>query len=362
MPPTPLTVLVLAVGGNVSQGILKAIARAGRNYRVLGADISAPQMGLYTVDHALVSPWANQAAFLPWLLAVCKREAVHGVLSGCEPVLMALAEHRERIQEETGAICIVSDLQTMETGDDKLKTSAWLADQGFRHPLFASASSPEDVQLLVQQAGFPLIAKPRRGGGAHGHYRVEGRADLAYVCGKPDYLLQANIGTPDEEYTVGCFADRDGRLANSCCMRRDLLAGTTYRATLGDFPEVRAEAERIVSMLKPRGPCNVQMRLTDDGPSCFEINPRISGATPIRAHFGYNEVAAAIDHFVLGMPVDLPRIASGVALRYWNELYVDPGAVNALASKGELADPAQYAELETWGLSPRQIQDGKEGR
>ena len=169
METRPLTVLVLAVGGNVSQGILKALAHSKNGYRVLGADISALQVGLYTVDRAFVSPWASAPDFVPWLVDLCRRESVDAILSGCEPVLTIMSRHREAIEQESGAVCLVSDFETMEVGDDKLKTCEWLATQGLPHPAFARADAPQDVTMLVASSGFPLIAKPRRGGGSrHG--------------------------------------------------------------------------------------------------------------------------------------------------------------------------------------------------
>lgn len=350
--PAP-TVLVLAVGGNVSQGILKALARAKYTCRVIGADISPEQMGLFTVDRAYVSPWAHEPGFLPWLEETCRRESVDVILSGAEPVLMELARHRGEITQQTGALCLVSDFDVMETGDDKWQTCEWLSENGFNCALYALADDAEAVAALVGQSGLPLVAKPRRGGGARGHFLVEDENDLEHIQRKRGYLLQARIGTPKDEYTVGCFMDQDGTLAPSCVMRRELLAGTTYRATLGDFPEVRAEAERITAALQPRGPCNVQLRMTEDGPVCFEINPRFSGTTPIRARYGYNEVKAALGHFLYGEPVALPKVTEGVVLRYWNELYVDPAAVAELRAHGVLEDPTHYgAEIEAYGTQP----------
>jgi len=350
MAGRPLTVLVLAVGGNVSQGILKALARSRRAYRIIGADISAHQMGLFTVDRAFVSPWANAPEFLPWLLETCRRESVDAVLSGAEAVLTVLAHHRIAIERDTGAVCLVSDLGTMEIGDDKLKTCEWLEALGLPHPAFARADAPEDARRLVERSGYPLVAKPRRGGGSRGLFLVENEDDLAYACRKADYLLQARVGSDADEYTVGCFMGRDGVLAPSCCMRRELLAGTTYRAVIGAFDDVRRAAEEIVSALRPRGPCNVQLRMTDDGPVCFEINPRFSGSAPIRAHFGYNEAEAALEHFVCGLPVALPLVTEGIGLRYWNELYPDRGAVAALETEGELLHASEHDHvIEDWG-------------
>jgi len=349
----PMTLLVLAVGGNVSQGILKALRHDGRPLRIVGADVSPMQMGLYTADSACVSPWAHEADFLPWLLETCRREAVNAILSGAEPVLLALARHRARIEAETEARCLCSPLAVLELCDDKLATNRWLEASGLAHPAYADCAVPAEVERLAAGVGYPLVAKPRHGGGARGVFVVDNDDDLAYACRKQDYLLQESLGTPDDEYTVGCFRDSAGNLAPSCCIRRELLAGTTYRAALGDFPEVRAEAERIAARLEPEGPCNVQLRMTERGPVCFEINPRFSGTTPIRSHFGYNEVAAALDHFVGGAPVDLPLITSGAALRYWNELYVNPEALGELTRTGTVRDPgASPSAIETYGMAP----------
>ncbi len=351
MEGRPLNVLVLAVGGNVSQGILKSLARSRRAWRVIGADISPHQVGLFAVDRSFVSPWANSPEFLPWLLEVCRCESVDAILSGAEAVLTVLAHHRDAIERDTGAVCLVSDVETMEIGDDKLKTCQWLEARGLPHPAFARADAPEDARRLVEGAGFPLVAKPRRGGGSRGLFLVENEDDLAYACRKADYLLQAHVGTEEGEYTVGCFMGRDGTLAPSCCMRRELLAGTTYRAFIGAHDEVRRVAEAIVSALRPRGPCNVQLRMTDDGPVCFEINPRFSGSAPIRAHFGYNEAEAALEHFVRGLPVQLPLVTDGIGLRYWNELYPDPVAVEALEARGALLEASEHDHaIEDWGL------------
>ncbi len=169
------------------------------------------------------------------------------------------------------------------------------------------------------------------------------RAALAMVAGRPGYVVQELLGDASTEFTAGCFTDRDGRVRGTITMRRDLLEGTTHRAVVGAFPEVRHEAERIAAALNPMGPCNVQMRVARGRPVCFEINVRFSGTTPVRARLGFNDVEAALRHYVLGEPaVDLPVVTRGIALRYWNEAYVDPAAHEELARTGRLDRPADY--------------------
>ncbi len=344
MATAPLPVLVLGVGGNVSQGILKAIAMGSLPCRVVGACVSPLSYGLYTADAAYVSPAARDPAFVPWLVDVCRREGVRAVLSGVEAVLTVLAAHRAAIEHETGARVIVSDPDVLAIGDDKLGTAHWLAAHECHAPQSADASDADAVAALVAACGFPLIAKPRAGKGHAGVLVLRTPADLAYAAAQPAYLVQEYLGSDDTEYTAGCYSDRDGRVRGVIAMRRALQEGTTYKAEVGDYPAVRAEAARIAAALRPMGPSNVQLRVTDDGrPVCFEINVRFSGTTPMRAHFGFNDVEAALRHYVLDEPAaDLPHITAGVALRYWNEIYVDPAAAAILRQTGELVDPHAF--------------------
>jgi carbamoyl-phosphate synthase large subunit len=347
-----LNVLVLGVGGNVSQGILKALAIGKLSCRVIAACVNSLSFGLYTVDKAYISPPARDPAFTDWLIRVCREEQVHAVLSGVEPVLTVLADQAEKIHAETGALCIVSPASCLAVGNDKLLTSQWLKDNGFASPKTADSADSERVDELLRACGYPLIAKPRWGKGAHGVFRVHGDEELQSAKAKKAYVIQEYLGDPNQEYTVGCFSDRESRVRGAMVIRRDLLEGTTYRAEAGHFPEVREEAVQIAEALKPMGPCNIQMRLHHGRAVCFEINVRFSGTAPIRARMGFNDVEATLRHYALGEPAaDLPVITKGVALRYWNEIYVSEEAKTRLDQLGEVDQPKAYKPvIEDYGM------------
>lgn len=350
--PERVTVLVLGVGGNVSQGILKALAISGLRSRTVGACVSRLSAGLYTTDRAYLSPFADDPRFLDWLLDVCSKESVDAILSGVEPVLAVLARHAEEIRERTGAVAVVSPPECLEVGQDKLATSRWLAQSGFPAPRSADTADRAAVDELVAKAGFPLVAKPRRGRSGHGIVEISTGAELEAMLSRPGYIVQESLGDPANEYTVACFSDREGAVRGACAMRRELEAGTTYRAQVGEFPEVEAEARRIAAALRPLGPSNMQFRVASGQAVCFEVNVRFSGTAPIRARLGFNDVEASVRHVALGeQAVDLPRARPGVALRYWNELYVDGAASAELERSGRLEDPRRHPlAVEDYGM------------
>jgi carbamoyl-phosphate synthase large subunit len=338
-----LTVLVLGVGGNVSQGILKALAIAGLRCRVLAACVTAEAAGLYLADEALVSPYADDPGFVGWVTEVCARERVDAVLSGVEPVLAALAPAASEILEATGAVCVVSPPEVLAVGNDKLLTCRWLEQHELPHPRYADAADAAALEALVGECGYPLLAKPRAGRGSRGIFEV---IDVEAVAGREELVVQELLD--GDEYTVGCFCDDAGRVRGSVAMRRELDSGTTVRAELGDFAAQRELSERIAAELGPLGPCNVQLRESSRGPIPFELNVRFSGTTPMRARWGFNEVEAALRHYVLGEPAtDLPRPTAGLVLRYWNEVYVSPDAAVELARDRALSHP--HGTIEDWG-------------
>jgi carbamoyl-phosphate synthase large subunit len=99
------TVLVLGVGGNVSQSSSRRCARDRRRSRIVAACISPISAGLYAGDVALLSPRADEAGFADWVADVCLREHVDGVFSGVEPVLLALAPHAASLRARGAARC-----------------------------------------------------------------------------------------------------------------------------------------------------------------------------------------------------------------------------------------------------------------
>jgi len=347
-----LNLLVLGVGGNVSQGILKALAISQLPCRVIGACVSPLAVGLFNVDKAYISPKANDPKFLEWLLRVCRIEGIHAILSGVEQVLQVLSQSAYEIQRETGAICLVSKPDCLAIGSDKLLTCQWLQNQGLNFPKYAASENQTAINKLVEECGYPLIAKPRIGKSSQGLIEIRNSKDLDHLSSLTGYVIQEYLGDSDSEYTIGCFSDQEGEVRGAIAMRRGLLQGTTYCAEVGEFPAVRSEAIRIASALKPMGPSNIQLRVSNGRPVCFEINIRFSGTTPMRARLGFNDVETALRHYVLNKPIDdLKLITQGVILRYWNEIYINSQAYDILRQTGKLDLPKKFDSfVENYGM------------
>lgn len=345
-----MDILVLGVGGTVNQGIVKALRHVSPPVRVIGACVSAESAGLYMCDTAYLSPPAVSSEFFPWLAELCSRERVKLILTGVDAILTALAPRVNELRNQTGAVALVSSPEALAIANDKLTTARWLASSGFAFPRSAAAENAADCDVLRRDAGFPLFAKPRRSRGSKGVLRIDDDADLEYVTRRADYVVQQYLGDTNDEYTAGCFATEPGTVAGTIVMQRRLDSGSTVRASVADRPDISAAAHQIAAALGAVGPCNLQFRIHDGQPVCFDINLRFSSTTPMRSRLGFREVEAAVRLFALGEPVDeLLRPHVGVALRYWNEIYVAPEVIETLRRERRLDTPGEQADIEGVG-------------
>ncbi|WP_415066464.1 ATP-grasp domain-containing protein [Lacrimispora sp.] len=320
-----INVLVLGVGGNVSQGIIKAILMSKLNVNIVGACINSDSLGLYMCDTAYLSPLASDEKFIPWLINICQNENIHMILTGVEEVIEKISTNYEYMKLYTKANFLFTPYEKLMIGQDKLSTCEWLRHNNCNYPLYCSSNDAKGLEELIQKTKFPLIAKPRKGKGSQGIFIINDYAGLAKLKDMPDYVVQEYIGNESSEYTVGCYCDRHGELIEIIIMHRELKYGTTFKASVVEHKQIREEAVKICDKFRPIGPLNIQFRIDQHGrPVCFELNVRFSGTTPMRAYFGYNDVEAMIREYILNEDIrSIFHIKKGTAYRYFDEMYID---------------------------------------
>jgi carbamoyl-phosphate synthase large subunit len=325
----PLSVLITGAGGPVGQGIIKAARQVSFPCRLIATDRDPLSVGFNWTDVCYLVPGARDPAYIPELAAICRNEGVHAVLVGSEPELLVLAQHKETFERASGARLIASSSDLLAVTMDKWKTVQFLATHHLDHPDSALPQDADRLAKLIDRHGYPLIVKPRNGSGSKGLFKVHNWQELNAALQTVERpVVQEYLEPDDQEYTTAVFVDPKGEPQGAIVMRRVLAAGLTYRAWVEDNPTVARAAQSIAQALKPVGPCNVQLRLTDRGPVAFEINARFSSSVAMRAHFGYNEVEMALRSFVLGETITAPAPRRGIALRFWEETYIEQPAAD----------------------------------
>lgn len=325
-----INVLVTAIGGGGhGEQILKALRMVNnRQYFIVGADANhnCPQFSM--VDARASLPMANDSSYLDALLAICRQYKIRALFHGCEPELKQFAKNRERIESE-GIFLPINPTSVIDMCMNKEKTNRQMAALGFDSPRFARISTKEEIKQIDW---FPVVVKPSIGGGGSANvYIAQNSAEL---LGLADYLgletiagnflVQEYVGTTEDEYTVGILHDMDGNYLNSIAVRRLLSGGLNIRMSIpnrtarnelgsklvissgvshgyiGRFHDVTEQCKKIANAIGAKGPINIQCRLVNGKVKVFEINPRFSGTTSLRAMVGYNEPDILIRKHIFG--------------------------------------------------------------
>jgi len=333
----PVTALVTGVGAPVGVSVIKALRSASLPVRVVGVDSEPLAQGLFRVDssHVVPSVRKDPEGYLDALVRICRREGAQIIFSGWEGELPLLAGRKPELEERSGAVLPLAQLGTL-LALDKWQTVRTLAAAGVPVPDTVLPEDHEALAAFLERHPLPYIVKPRCGTGGRGLWLARTEADLT-ACLKlnPDVVVQERLLPDDREYTVGVFCEEDGAPAGVLALKRSLAGGLSYRMEVDQQPAVCAVSARAASALGLAGPANVQLRLTVQGPKVFEVNPRCSSATCVRANFGLNEPEMAIRRFVLGETLKEPVVSRGICLRFWEELYLPPDA-------GEQARAGRY--------------------
>ena len=356
-------VLITGVGGGgIGEQVVKALRLAGRAYCIVGGDAQPRSLGLGDVDLPVILPLASDPEYVDTVLSVCRRLGVRGVYPGSEPELLALSAARARFATE-GVALFANSASVIATGLDKAATAGFLADRGIGSPRSMVVRTPAELEGVPF---LPAILKPNTGGGGSANVFVaQTPAELrlfgtyllenAVTC-----LVQEYIGTPADEYTVGVLSDLDGVFVNSIAVRRNILPSFSNRSRvpnrtgnpafgdqlvvsngisqgeIGAFSDVTEPCERIAEALGSRGPLNIQCRRVDGNVRVFEINPRFSGTTSLRALVGFNEPDLLYRRHVEGETLT-PRFKyrSGHIARGVREALLDPALEGARVGAGD---------------------------
>jgi len=355
-----LNVLVTGVGGaGLGEQIIKALRLADTHYFIVGCDMSAQSMGLAEVDAAYILPPARSEHYIEALLTVCKHHKVAAVFPGSEPELRVMSDSRAVI-EAHGIFVPINPNEVIALCTDKVKTCDVLSSLGFCVPIYRSIKALSDLEAFPV---LPAVLKPSVGGGGSANlFLAQTRRELMlfgeYLLSLyPEFIVQEYIGTPDMEFTVGVLLDMDGALLNSIALKRHIMSGLSNRikvsnrtgrtdlgpllalssgvsqGEIGSFPQVTKQCEDIAIALGCRSAVNIQCRLVGEKAFVFEINPRYSGTTSLRAMVGYNEPDVLIRKHLLGETITQHfPYRHGMILRGLRESFVDISRVQEVVA------------------------------
>ncbi len=330
-------VLITAIGGGgVGDQLLKALNRANSNqYEIYGCDSRPFPAQAMNVTGFTQIPLASDDSYIEHLLNLCIFWKIEVLFLGSEPEIRSVSDNRH-LFEEIGVMVPLNSTQLIKLCMNKSQLNKTLSTLGFKvpkHRLISNLNSISDIDF------FPVIVKPSGfSSGSKDVFIAQTAKELLGIAQYfglgsyiNDFIVEEYIGTSKNEFTVGVLHDLDGNFIDTIALNRDLTGGLNVRASvsnhtkkeqlgdrlvvssgisqgvLGKFKLITDQCRAIAEALESRGPLNIQCRVVDGVVHVFEINPRHSGTTSLRAMVGFNEPDLLIRRHLLGQTVEIDQ-------------------------------------------------------
>jgi len=319
---------VTGAGSGVGQGIIKALRISGLPVRVVAADIAPMNAALFRADEAFLIPRVEHEGALERILDLLQQHRCDVVMIGSEFDLEFFSSHKATIESQTGAIVIVAPPESVAIANNKWLTAEFLRKAQQPSAEACLPKNCEDAVHIAEKWGFPIVLKTRRGTSSRHVHIVRDAKNLKKLFPEtPSPMIQRAIDIPSHElrseYTCSVFKTSDGMMIGPFTARRTVKRGTSWHIEVAPFEVLNAPLLSIANALEFAGSLNIQLMLTEAGAVPFELNCRFSGTTAVRAHFGFNEPEMALRSFFYKEAVPAPVIRAGVAMRYYEEVFIE---------------------------------------
>jgi carbamoyl-phosphate synthase large subunit len=321
-----VNVLVTGVGGGtIGEQVCKSLKKGENQYKLFVTNTSPEPMAVIQADFYKILPNAGDKKYISALRDLIKLHEIHFLIPGSELELIKISKKRNDL-EDTGVKILINSNDVISLCVDKEKTFSFLSNNNIRVPKTLEVRNSHEIR--GQNIEFPCIVKPSKGSGGSAATFIAQQMDeleffVKYLL-RYQYspLIQEYIGNAGDEYTIGVLNSPNGKHMGTFVLNRDILSGLsnrfrvpnfTDRKSLGnilaissgisqgrhmEFMAIKEQAENIAKILGSIGPLNIQGRLDGTDFIPFEINPRFSGTSPIRAMAGFNEPEILINWYL----------------------------------------------------------------
>lgn len=297
------SILITGIGGDIAQGVATIIRSHLPDLRLHGADMHEQHGGRLFVDELLTLPPASDPEYAASVRSALESRQIDVFLPMSEP---ELGTSRALLAELGPTRSISSGTAVIEAGLDKLATITALRNFGLAVPWTMPVS--EGVP-----SAYPCILKDRFGSGSRAVFVVKNEDEARYLAARyPNSVYQELLEPADREVTCAVYRSREGRVATLLMLRR-LTGGFTGWAKVIENEEAANMCHSIAEGLDLRGSMNIQLRLTDQGPRVFEINPRFSSTALMRHRAGFTDVVWALEE-AQGNTIEFRAIPAGTVM------------------------------------------------
>jgi predicted ATP-grasp superfamily ATP-dependent carboligase len=327
-----MNVLVTSARNIIGYTVVTSLGRRG--IPVFTADFfrySASFYSKYSCGHDIYpDPYVNQTEFMDSLCKIIEERRVD-VLMPITDETFLIAENIEKLPNYVKVVS--PTFEQISKVHDKYNLKLLAKKLNIEYPRTAIPEADEDLDNIAEEFGFPVVLKPRKGGGAWGIRYVKNRDSLRKIFHESLRELEVS-SLMIQEYIKG-HVICTGMLFN----RGTLKAKISY-SQLREFPvsggtatlrisiknkESETKLEKLLKHLNWHGPCEADFIISEKDGKVYltDVNPRFWTSL-------YQSVACGVDFpyltFRLAIGDDFDPVVDykeGVQTRwFWGDLRV----------------------------------------
>jgi carbamoyl-phosphate synthase large subunit len=323
-----IKVFVTGAGSAVGQSIIKALSLSKLNTEILVGDISDLSSGLYMKDGFII-PAVEKKNSLNWFINFLIKKKINILFIGSEHEIEFFSKNKNKIEEKSKTIICVSNYNIVKTFNNKFSTIEFLKRNKFYYP---KTYNIKDINLEESKPKlkYPFFLKDIYGTSSNNVFLVNSFNELV---DKSKFLknpiIQEYLGKKHnfkyfhKEYTCSLFYTKEGKIIGPFISERILKHGTSWIVKSINNNEIKKTLLKIGRKINGSGSLNFQLKKHKNRFYIFEINPRFSGTTSVRAFFGFNEPEMFIKNFFLKKKINHCSYKIGIAFRYFEDIFLN---------------------------------------
>ncbi|NPA81885.1 MAG: ATP-grasp domain-containing protein [Epsilonproteobacteria bacterium] len=327
-------VLVSGVGGDVGQGVIKALQKSNLDLEIYKICVFEDSSFLHLDDKSFIAPFSADESYIDYLITLMNKLKIDIFFPTVDSEIVKISKNKDILEECTNAKVFVGDIDKVLICDDKYLTYEFLTKHGFATPRTIIPNSFVEVQNFVNEVGTPFVVKKRWDNGAKNFHILKDIEESKIFIGDDDFIFQEYLDDKEGEFTCGVYLGEDKRIKGVCILKRELKCGSTYKARRVRDKELEEQVENVAKSLGLKY-LNIQARKIGGKFYIFEFNGRLSGTTATVSRV-FNAPEMAIRELVLNERVERSESDEMfVMMRYHEEIYTDLEKIENLHKRSD---------------------------
>lgn len=244
---------------------------------LIATDASRLAPALYVADKYHIVPPVDDKSYVDYIIDICLKEKVSGVLSLIDPELSILSANISKF-ENHGIQVLVSPYGVCELFIDKYNVQDFCLKNGFKYPKTYDKLDDFKEAISNKEIEFPVFVKPKRGSASLYANKANSMDQAVFLFSSvPDMIIQEYLN--GQEIGIDVYVDLISKQAVSVFMKEKIAmrAGETDKSKSIKSTKLLSIITDFVLKAGLIGPNDIDVFRIGDDYYISEVNPRFGG-------------------------------------------------------------------------------------